>query len=488
MDPAGAAGVGNAKQFTRPSGLKKTKSSDSLAEITDEIAEASGLEKESLERLHERFMKASRGESSLDASTFERIFPMVGAVSEDWFERLFLSFDVNQNGRIDFHELAVGMGALYRNSNQQMRVTSSVRSVDSGRVRLIWPERPRRVLLIKKWRDPNVTQMARDAGIWLQQRGVRVCVEERVHADDLPEFESIEEEEISGNLAKNVDFVLCLGGDGTLLHLSSLLTGNGANAVPPVVSFGLGSLGFLTPFEFGDVERCLEQIMRSHERPTQISSASDSVASASPNGVAGTERYVYCSIRTRLHCQVYSSSSSSDASSSTTSTTVYHDERPDEVRCVLNECLIDRGSSSHLTKLELHVDGQFVTMVQADGLIIASPSGSTAYSLAAGGSMIAPTVQCMLVTPVAPHSLSFRPLVLDAASTIDVYVSENARDSARISFDGRNTMELERGMHVRIRRSETPIPLVNMQPGDHEWFDGIKQKLNFNLRAEQRPF
>eukprot|EP00939_MAST-03C_sp_MAST-3C-sp1_P001509 g1509.t1 len=506
MDPIGASGVGSSKQFTRPKTLKKTKSIDSRTDISEDLVETTNLTSESLERLRDMFLQASEGEASLDSTKFARLFPTVEAISQDWYDRLFLSFDVNQNGRIDFRELAEGMGALYRNSKKQMRVASSVRSGDSDQVRLMWPERPRRVLLIKKWRDPEVTQMARDAGLWLQRRGVEVVVEQRVRADDLPEFETIGADEISGNLAADVDFVLCLGGDGTLLHLSSLLTGNGANAVPPVVSFGLGSLGFLTPFEFSDVERCLEQIMRSHERTEENGStprggeenekASREVDPRDKMSVPyinnnGPDRYVYCSIRTRLHCAVYAPPYTSGGTHTVGSSASFvrsDTESPDEVRCVLNECLIDRGSSSHLTKLDLYVDGQFVTTVQADGLIVATPSGSTAYSLAAGGSMIAPTVQCMLVTPVAPHSLSFRPLVLDSASTIDVYVSETARDSARVSFDGRSTIELERGMRVRIRRSETPIPLVNMQPGDQEWFDGIKQKLNFNLRADQKPF
>ena len=193
---------------------------------------------------------------------------------------------------------------------------------------------------------------------------------------------------------------------------------------------------------------------------------------------------------TRLHCQLYSADAAKELGSATTSNFTSKNKhiRTDANRCVLNECLIDRGSSSYLTKLDLFVDGQFVTKVQADGLIIATPSGSTAYSLAAGGSMIAPSVSCTLVTPVAPHSLSFRPLVVDSASTVEVSVPSDARGPARISFDGRNTMEMERGMMVRINRSDTPMPLVNMRHGNQEWFDGIKQKLSFNLRMEQKPF
>lgn len=433
------------------------------------------------------------GQPSITEKQFASLFPLVDAVSSDWFEKLFSSFDVNQNGRVDFRELADGMGALWRVAQKQMRVPGAVRSHgDSDIVRLIWPERPSRALIVKKWRDPDVTQMARDAGIWLQQNGVRVFVEGRVQQDDLKEFDAISEEQLSGDLAEAVDFVLCLGGDGTLLHLSSLLKGNGDNAIPPVVSFGLGSLGFLTPFAFADLEHCLTRILTSYEGSEGLLSPSTTMPPPISSG--DEKRFVHCSIRSRLHCQVYSADDRPSVTSSSSfpfATAKIHSPsqvRPEEVRCVLNECLIDRGSSSHLTKLELYVDGHFVTNVQADGLIVATPSGSTAYSLAAGGSMIAPTVACTLVTPVAPHSLSFRPLVVDSSSVVDVCVPENARGSARISFDGRNTMELERGMMVRIGRSETPMPLVNMSVGNREWFDSIKQKLNFNKRMEQKSF
>ena len=176
-------------------------------------------------------------------------------------ETIFRSFDSNNNGRIDMHELACGMGALWRSAQTQMRVPAAVRSHEPGQVRLVWPERPRTALIVKKWRDSDVTQMARHAGAYLQQRGVVVKVEERVRDDDLPEFDAMSEEQLSGEVASEIDFVLCLGGDGTLLHLSSLLTGNGENAVPPVVSFGLGSLGFLTPFDIRDLEHCLDRLL-----------------------------------------------------------------------------------------------------------------------------------------------------------------------------------------------------------------------------------
>ena len=215
----------------------------------------------SLESLRKRFFEITNGRDSMTIEQFAEMFPLVDVVSKAWLRRFFRSFDSNLNGRIDMHELACGMGALWRAAQTQMRVPAAVRSHEPGQVRLVWPERPRTALIVKKWRDTNVTQMARHAGVYLKQRGVVVKVEQRVRDDDLPEFDAMSEEQLSGDVASEIDFVLCLGGDGTLLHLSSLLTGNGENAVPPVVSFGLGSLGFLTPFDIRDLEHCLDRLL-----------------------------------------------------------------------------------------------------------------------------------------------------------------------------------------------------------------------------------
>lgn len=258
MDPRGAVGV---SKTLSPASSSASSASDAIPKITPNTIKASQLPLASLESLHRKFFQVTKEKDSMSIEEFAEMFPLVDVVSKPWLRRFFRSFDSNNNGRIDMHELACGMGALWRAAQTQMRVPAAVRSHEPGQVRLVWPERPRTALIVKKWRDSDVTQMARHAGVYLQQRGVVVKVEERVRDDDLPEFEALSEDQLSGDVASEIDFVLCLGGDGTLLHLSSLLTGNGENAVPPVVSFGLGSLGFLTPFDIRDIEHCLDRLL-----------------------------------------------------------------------------------------------------------------------------------------------------------------------------------------------------------------------------------
>ncbi len=101
------------------------------------------------------------------------------------------------------------------------------------------------------------------------------------------------------------------------------------------------------------------------------------------------------------------------------------------VHNVLNEVLIDRGGSASMVQLEVVIDGYHVTTVQADGLILATPSGSTAYSMSAGGPMVAPSVPCGIITPIAPHSLSFRPIIVPESSDVEVHVPESQRSHAR---------------------------------------------------------
>jgi hypothetical protein len=120
---------------------------------------------------------------------------------------------------------------------------------------------------------------------------------------------------------------------------------------------------------------------------------------------------------------------------------------------VLNEVVIDRGSSPYLAALECFCDDVHLTTVQADGVIFATPTGSTAYSMAAGGSVVHPAVPCILVTPICPHVLSFRSMVFPDHVVLDVYVPDDARSEASVSFDGKFRQDLHRGDCVEISMS-----------------------------------
>ena len=154
---------------------------------------------------------------------------------------------------------------------------------------------------------------------------------------------------------------------------------------------------------------------------------------------------------------------------------------------VLNEVVIDRGPSPFLSNVDILCDSQYLTTVQGDGVIIATPTGSTAYSLAAGGSMVHPSVPAILLTPICAHTLSFRPLVLPDASILTCIVPEDGRANGWISFDGKFRQELFKGDSVRIKMCPYPMPTVNRLDFTADWFEALRSGFMFNQRPKQRP-
>ena len=162
-----------------------------------------------------------------------------------------------------------------------------------------------------------------------------------------------------------------------------------------------------------------------------------------------------------------------------------HDYETEENTLVLNEVTIDRGISSYLTNLECYCDNSFVTCVQGDGLILSTTSGSTAYSLAAGGSMVHPQVPGILFTPICPHSLSFRPLILPDHVTVRVQVPFNSRSSAWVSFDGKGRKQLEAGDALVCSIAPWPVSTACQVESTHDFLRSIHDGLHWNLRKTQ---
>jgi NAD+ kinase len=153
---------------------------------------------------------------------------------------------------------------------------------------------------------------------------------------------------------------------------------------------------------------------------------------------------------------------------------------------VLNEIVIDRGPSPWVSNLELYDDDKLLTIVQADGLILSTPTGSTAYSLSAGGSLVHPSIPAILLSPICPHTLSFRPMLLPDSAVLRVCVPRNSRATAYVSFDGRNRVELRKGDYVEIQASRFPFPTVIKEEG--EWVDTVCKTFQWNQRERQKPF
>lgn len=253
-------------------------------------------------------------------------------------------------------------------------------------------------------------------------------------------------------LERSIDLVITIGGDGTLTWAVNLFQ----RGMPPVLAFAAGSLGFLTPFPLESWIRTLTSLLDLHRhRPPQP---------------------LVC--RMRLRVSVRRKASPDDP---------VHASIDSEVSQCLNEVLVHRGASSCLVKLNVGVDGEQVTLVQGDGLILATPTGSTAYSLAAGGSMVHPSVPGILLTPVSPHSLSFRPALLPDSAVISVGVPLNARSGAAVSVDGKDLCTLEQGDAVEVAMSPFPVPTICHTGETKDWFTSVQSGLQWNTRLEQKP-
>merc|ERR1712051_412998 len=284
------------------------------------------------------------------------------------------------NAPSPFHQFGP-CGRIMKNSAMVMTIQ------DPASQRLTWYKPPLTVLVIKKVRDAAVIPPFIQLVKWfINEKRMVVFVESAVMADPVlvrnPEFGHIQEKLMTFNeqkddLTDKIDFCVCLGGDGTLLYASSLFQ----QSVPPIMAFHLGSLGFLTPFKFEDFETQVDHVLGGNAALT---------------------------LRSRLRCILMKEEEERSG------------VKPATNQLVLNEVVIDRGPSPYLSNIDLYLDGKLITSVQGDGLIVSTPTGSTAYAVAAGASMIHPSVPAIMVTPICPHSLSFRPIVVPAGVELKV--------------------------------------------------------------------
>lgn len=264
--------------------------------------------------------------------------------------------------------------------------------------------------------------------------------------------------------ANQVDLVICLGGDGLIFHVLSDFF---PDRVPPFMPFNMGSLGFLTPFDFAKHEVEVMRILKGENK--------------------------CLTMRMRLKCVIVRQECWKDGSGSgcihNFQDNMLNEDgveyRSVEEYHVLNELVIDRGPAPYLSNLEVLCDDCPVTRVQADGLIVATPTGSTAYSLSSGGSMVHPSVPAILFTPICPHSLSFRPVLFPDHVTLQIKVPTDSRATAWVSFDGRHRMELMKGDKVVVSVSAWCVPTFSRKDSTNDWFASVSQCLRWNERVVQ---
>ena len=150
---------------------------------------------------------------------------------------------------------------------------------------------------------------------------------------------------------------------------------------------------------------------------------------------------------------------------------------PGSLTIALNDTVITKAARSRMIDLSVSVGDEFVTRVKADGLIIATPTGSTAYNLAAGGPIVQPTLDALILTPIAPHTLTNRPVVIPATSVIRVQPNMEERDEVFVTFDGQAGFTLEAGDEITVRRGELPLKLI--RPSTRSYFEVLRTKLKW---------
>ncbi|KAI9369880.1 ATP-NAD kinase-like domain-containing protein [Aspergillus egyptiacus] len=344
-----------------------------------------------------------------------------------------------------------------------LQTATGVREVSKQLQRRPIKRAVKNVMIVTKARDNSLVHLTRELAEWLlstprygNDLGVNVYVDaklrhsKRFDAQGLVQKNSAYEHmlrywtpDLCWTSPEKFDLVLTLGGDGTVLFTSWLFQ----RIVPPVLCFSLGSLGFLTNFEFENYKSHLNAVM----------------------GDVGMR----VNLRMRFTCTVFRKDQSKGAEAGSV-------EEGEQFE-VLNELVIDRGPSPYVSNLELYADNDLLTVVQADGCIFSTPTGSTAYSLSAGGSLIHPSIPGILLTPICPHTLSFRPMVLSDSLLLRIAVPSGSRSTAYCSFDGKGRVELRQGDYVTVEASQYPFPTVVSNNG--EWFQSIQRALRWNTRG-----
>lgn len=232
-------------------------------------------------------------------------------------------------------------------------------------------------------------------------------------------------------MGEKQDLVIVIGGDGSLLSAARMAI----KVNVPVIGINRGQLGFLTDISPQDMEAQLELILA---------------------GQYSEERRFL--LQTRIQDE---------------ETTYYQGD-------ALNDVVLSRGNETHLIEFDVYINQDFVTHYRSDGLIIATPTGSTAYSLSAGGPIMQPQLNAMVMVPMFSHSLSSRPLVIDGHSIIELRITQGNERDLQISCDGHESGIVKAGQHVLIEKNAQQLRLLH--PTEYRYYDTLRKKLGWGFK------
>ena len=283
----------------------------------------------------------------------------------------------------------------------------------------------KRIGLYAKRSNPAAIVVAREVTAWLQGKGVEVFLDERLAAD-MGDYQGYP----SGSIPAMVHLIVVLGGDGTLISVARKV----GDLRTPILGVNLGSLGFLTEITLAEFYPVMEKVIEGEFEVTN-----------------------------RLMLEAV----------------VRREGREVGRYRVLNDVVINKGAIARIIDMEVTVDNDYLTTFKADGLIIATPTGSTAYNLSAGGPIISPGLHCFVISPICPHMLANRPLIV--ADTVSIRIEVKFRDQdVVLTADGQVGMELQAGDVVEIRKSRRNTQLIKSPSKDY--FEVLRTKLGWGER------
>ena len=291
---------------------------------------------------------------------------------------------------------------------------------------------PKTIALVGKYHSPEIAESLCRLAEYLHQRGISVFIE-RETAEHIGRQVDLSRWVTCGfnDIGAHADLAIVLGGDGTMLNAARRL----ARYCVPLVGVNQGRLGFMTDIGRDDLLSCIDDLLDGR---------------FTPEG------------RMLLDAEVI------------------RDGREVANSVALNDVVVDKGAIGRMIEFELFIDGEFIYNVRSDGLIVSTPTGSTAYSLSAGGPILHPTLTGISLVPLCPHALTNRPIIVNDNACIELLVTH--ADDPRVHFDGQVTLDLAVGDCVRLRRSDYTIRFLH--PPGYSYFAMLRQKLQWSERPK----
>lgn len=288
--------------------------------------------------------------------------------------------------------------------------------------------------LIGKFGDPSVADTLAQIANYLRRLNLRVLVDE-ASAKFIPSNDL----EVATRYAigQECDLAIAMGGDGTLLNAARSLV----DFQVPILGVNLGRLGFLADVSPAEMPVSLEEVLSGRFREEE---------------------------RSLLHAEIV------------------RDGRIISQTDALNDVVAHKRDVARMIEVNTFLDGRFLNAYRADGLIIATPTGSTAYALSGGGPIIHPTLEAVVIVPICPHTLTHRPIVVTADSVIEVLLNASNTTQTQVTCDGQISLAIEPGDHIVIRKKSPKLRLIH--PINHDYFELLRAKLGWGASPQGSPF